>query len=236
MRGCATVLGKFFEVMSNPAPPLKPTSNSVAGDTFTPLLLKKVLGAALGAVVTGLVLAPSPAQALTACASVTTTLTAAQSCTIDDGGTTYSISLQTGTFPNAFPSPSTTTMFWWGDAIKAGSAASAVGGAFGFPNPIYSNPTGPLFAYAIHGPPPISIISRGIWTYGGMGYNIELATSPSTTQTWATSYSQPAPAGPAASVPGPLPVLGVAAAFGFSRKLRKRTKRSTNSAAGTLGA
>ena len=188
-------------------------------------------------------LAPSPAQALTACASVTTTLTAAQSCTIDDNGTTYFISLQTGTFPNAFPSPSTTTMFWWGDAIKAGSAASAVGGAFGFPNPIYPAPpppvstaTGPLFAYAIHGPPPISIISRGIWTYGGMGYNIELATSPSTTQTWATSYSQPAPAGPAASVPGPLPVLGVAAAFGFSRKLRKRTKRSTNSAAGTLGA
>jgi hypothetical protein len=56
---------------------------------------------------------------------------------------------------------------------------------------------------------------------------------------WATSSSptQPAPAGAAASVPGPLPVLGVAAAaFGFSRKLRKRTKRSTNSAAGTLGA
>ncbi len=32
-----------------------------------------------------------------------------------------------------------------------------------------------------------------------------------------------------ASVPGPLPALGAAAAFGFSRKLRKRIKRSTNS-------
>jgi hypothetical protein len=29
-------------------------------------------------------------------------------------------------------------------------------------------------------------------------------------------------------VPGPLPALGAAAAFGFSRKLRKRIKRSTN--------
>ena len=185
-------------------------------------------------------LAPSPAQALTACASVTTTLTAAQSCTIDDNGTTYRISLQTGTFPNALASP--TTMFLWGDAIKAGRAASAVGGAFGFPNPIYPAPpppvstaTGPLFAYAIHGATSLSIISRGIWLGGIMPhlrYRDTWATS--TTQTWA--YSQPAPAGPAASVPGPLPVLGVAAAFGFSRKLRKRTKRSTNSAAGTLGA
>jgi hypothetical protein len=29
-----------------------------------------------------------------------------------------------------------------------------------------------------------------------------------------------------ASVPGPLPILGVAATFGFSRKLRKRIKNS----------
>ena len=183
--------------------------------------MKLLLVLSVGAMAAVPLLAPSPAQALTACASVTTTLTAAQSCTIDDGGTTYYISLQTGTFPNAFPSPSTTTMFWWGDAIKAGSAASAVGGAFGvFPNPPFTyNYIGPLYAYS----PPL-----GLWALE--------------TRTWATSrllapyYSQPAPAGPAASVPGPLPVLGVAAAFGFSRKLRKRTKRSTNSAAGTLGA
>ena len=94
--------------------------------------MKLLLVLSVGAMAAVPLLAPSPAQALTACASVTTTLTAAQSCTIDDNGTTYSISLQTGSFPNAFPSPSSTTMFWWGDAIKAGSAASAVGGAFGF--------------------------------------------------------------------------------------------------------
>ena len=57
--------------------------------------------------------------------------------------------------------------------------------------------------------------------------NVTLGGAPTTGQAiWATSLpsSQPAPAGPAASVPGPLPVLGVAAAFGFSRKLRKRIK------------
>jgi len=36
-----------------------------------------------------------------------------------------------------------------------------------------------------------------------------------------------------AAVPGPLPALGAAAAFGFSRKLRKRIKRSPNAVSST---
>jgi hypothetical protein len=36
------------------------------------------------------------------------------------------------------------------------------------------------------------------------------------------------------SVPGPLPLFGAAAAFGFSRKLRNRIKKSGNSAASTF--
>ena len=39
--------------------------------------------------------------------------------------------------------------------------------------------------------------------------------------------------GPAASVPGPLPLFGVGAAFIFSRKLRKRIKSSTNAVSTT---
>jgi hypothetical protein len=39
----------------------------------------------------------------------------------------------------------------------------------------------------------------------------------------------------ATSVPGPLPVLGAAAAFGYSRKLRKRIKGSTLQAADAIG-
>ena len=131
--------------------------------------MKLLLVLSVGAMAAVPLLAPSPAQALTACASVTTTLTAAQSCTIDDGGTTYSISLQTGTFPNAFPSPSTTTMFWWGDAIKAGSAASAVGKAFGdsfghtFTATIY---IGPLFAYS-HNTTTQTTQAKAYSTYSG---------------------------------------------------------------------
>ena len=45
----------------------------------------------------------------------------------------------------------------------------------------------------------------------------------SDTATWAQVVPAQAPA---ASVPGPLPALGVAAGFGFSRKLRKRINRS----------
>ena len=230
--------------------------------------MKLLLVLSVGAMAAVPLLAPSPAQALTACASVTTTLTAAQSCTIDDGGTTYYISLQTGTFPNAFPSPSNTTMFWWGDATKAGLAANAVMMAFGvFPNlPPYiaikagsaasvrlsldvNYRIGPLFAYSTQNVD-VNIAyrdynafqSQGLpqgspdWSCcGTLGPPVLGLTGEGETRTWATSSTSPPPVS-AASVPGPLPVLGVAAAFGFSRKLRKRTKRSTNSAAGTLGA
>lgn len=42
--------------------------------------------------------------------------------------------------------------------------------------------------------------------------------------------------GPPVPVPGPLPILGAAAAFGYSRKLRKRIKSSTNAVVTTPGA
>lgn len=43
-------------------------------------------------------------------------------------------------------------------------------------------------------------------------------------------FDGPAAVSATAHVPGPLPVLGAAAAFGFSRQLRKRVKRSANAA------
>ena len=49
----------------------------------------------------------------------------------------------------------------------------------------------------------------GTWTLGGSRDTIEVQVTTSTSP---------------ASVPGPLPILGLAAAFGFSRKLRKRIK------------
>ena len=55
--------------------------------------------------------------------------------------------------------------------------------------------------------------------FGG-GYS----TSDSAAYSQATLYNAPAAPVPAASAPGPLPLLGAGAALGFSRKLRKRIK------------
>ena len=54
----------------------------------------------------------------------------------------------------------------------------------------------------------------GTWTINGTRESIQV------------SLGAPAVAAPAASVPGPLPLFGVAAAFGWSRRLRKRIATS----------
>ena len=200
------------------------------------------IGLAVGAMAALPLLAPSPAHALTACASASS-LSATDSCTIVDGGNTYAISIVTDTFANAFPAtPSTTNMFWWGDGWwakdKAGSAASAVGAAFGFVNSSFGLHHGPLFAFYSSGRTQI-LWARAADLTDNNYTTLQFASNTtfnSSTFTWATSRVVPGGGGNSASVPGPLPVLGVAAAFGFSRKLRKRIKSSTNSAEGTLGA
>jgi hypothetical protein len=191
--------------------------------------MKLLLVLAVGSMAAVPLLAPSPAQALTLpCASVTTTLTAAGSCTISDGANTYSISNLTNSFANAFPAPSTVNMFWWGNESKAISAARAVGYAFGAPSVeqyfAYNNSTNNS-VLAIRFRPDTPNLNQTVAYANNINTSYYYAKSTLVT-----------PAGPSAAVPGPLPVLGVAAAFGFSRKLRKRLTRSTNSAAGTLGA
>ena len=55
-------------------------------------------------------------------------------------------------------------------------------------------------------------------------FDVDAAT---TTSTYATGATQPSVSGSSIlDVPGPLPILGAAAAFGWSRKLRKRLKSS----------
>ena len=62
-------------------------------------------------------------------------------------------------------------------------------------------------------------LSEGLY-YGSGG----VAFTPNSTYVWLSAEKVP-------PVPGPLPALGAAAAFGFSRKLRKRIKCSTNTSA-----
>jgi len=93
--------------------------------------------------------------------------------------------------------------------------ATALGTQLGLPN--YGT-IGPIFGY--------SATPDGFGGYLVSMYNYDSTASPpinyansSGVSTYAISGSQPSSA-----VPGPLPVLGVAASFGMSRRLRRRIK------------
>jgi hypothetical protein len=189
------------------------------------------IGLVTGATAALPLLTPSPAHAIS-CAA-TSGLSATGTCTIEDAGNTYDISLVTDTFANAFPTFSTDNMFWWGDGGKAGSAALAVGNAFGFMNEVGFNNYGPTFAHSA-----VDV--------GGNFFHVDAAAlNPGGLLiTFCSTCLTPGPGGlgsggqigmyswarsslvSSAAVPGPLPVLGAAAAFGFSRKLRKRIMQS----------
>ena len=132
-------------------------------------------------------------------------------------------------------------MPWWGDYSLATQFATAVGDSFLTPNSIPNSPAGdtdigPLFAYAfepsntstIH--PPYSIAAIDFSNASIFSFSVADQNSFTWAQATPLTLSSPTPAPGTlpASVPGPLPALGGAAAFGFSRKLRKRIKRSNN--------
>jgi hypothetical protein len=140
-----------------------------------------------------------------------------------------------------FANPPSGVMPWWGNAAKAQAFATAVGAQLGNPNFIggatFPDYGGPYFAYSFRGSPTgiefylncsestpyepcrNSGVQMGILSSAGYGY----------VDTWAQATLVPV------STPGPLPALGAAAAFGFSRKLRQRIKASTNSVTGKFG-
>ena len=108
-------------------------------------------------------------------------------------------------------------MPWWNNSSLAQSFATAVGGALGYPNAAFSTNFGPLFSWSVNQSPCINGgCLQQSWAYTqGTGALDNRFTSPNSSRIWAQ-----------AEVPGPLPALGVAAAFGFSRKLRKRITAS----------
>ncbi len=103
-------------------------------------------------------------------------------------------------------------MPWWGSASLAAEFATKLNSQLGNP--------GPNFGYEFAG-------FSGINAYSFINstlYAFEQTTED--TRDWAQATL--VPSSPPSSVPGPLPALGAAAAFGFSRKLRKRIKNSAN--------
>jgi hypothetical protein len=160
--------------------------------------------------------------ATAALAAISLSPGSAQAFVVNVGGVQYDVTTFTGTYNDNTSKFQTAAnsgvMPWWGSSSLASDFAMAVGSAFGSPN--VGPGRGPYFAYAEVSMGPVSIFFRK---------NDGSFSSSLTAKQVEVSWAQATPlAPPAAPVPGPLPALGAATAFSFSRQLRKRIKRSTN--------
>jgi len=144
----------------------------------------------------------------------------AQALVVNVGGKTYDVttflSSNTGSPQFALP-PAPGVMPWWNNQTLAAQFASAVGSGLGAPN---GNGRGAFFGF--NNTPAFNCF--GQQTAGNVcsaffDSSAVLIDSFEGDRTWAQANEL---------VPGPLPVFGAAAAFGFSRKLRKRIKGSAN--------
>jgi hypothetical protein len=125
-------------------------------------------------------------------------------------------------------------MPWFNNIGLSYEFATAVAGGFGVTNNqnlSFQGGTGPWFGVEAYAPDPdqdppflgeISYVMSAFEPADGSWFTTGWADYMSVSGVWAqaTPFNDDTP------VPGPLPVFGAAAAFGFSRKLRKRIKDS----------
>jgi hypothetical protein len=132
-------------------------------------------------------------------------------------GKTYEVKTFTGTANANAGKFSTAFMPWFGNQSLATTFATAVGSQLGLPNLFV---TGPLFTYSRSTGfiPALNTTNNSVFQSltGTTVTGVPLLRSISATYAEATL------------VPGPLPLLGVGAAFGFSRRLRCRIRRSNS--------
>ena len=252
MRGCATILSKIFEVMTGTTPSCQPRA-SVAGNTFPPIgrIARNVsAGLALGLPLA--ITWAQPAQAglifnfyesgsdlvIEGTGSLNLPLSSlgpGYYCPASGSLDTISLSLFC-TGPNAGgPVYGITGPTTLGAGIITTNVYSSsdsginLGIWFGYAG----NPYGQFLIDSTY-VSGASIFSSS--TFNGITLTSLGMPSSGTLGTWTlVDPSDPSYVGDtisvqvnairsSASVPGPLPILGVAAAFGFSRKLRKRIK------------
>jgi hypothetical protein len=150
----------------------------------------------------------------------------AQAYVVTVGGVQYNVTTFTGTYnanTSKFALPPGGVMPWWGSQALANSFATAVGANLGTPNSYGGNTSGPVFAYQEG----LGLLDGRNWCTASCMSNPDYYYS---TAGESLVYAQATPLY-TAPVPAPLPLFGAAAAFGFSRQLRKRIKR----APGALG-
>jgi len=159
----------------------------------------------------------------------------AQAFVVNVEGQDWDVTTFTGSYNDNEAKFNVGEMPWWGNESLASLFAGAVGSSLGAPNGLHATlrSWGPKFSFSacdttcgylaqysveLTSGSPIVMIGlepKGLESNGGRPL------------TWARATPYTPPAG----APGPLPALGAAAAFGFSRKLRKRIKCSTNTSA-----
>ena len=164
--------------------------------------------------------------AAAALAAISLSPGSAQAYVVTVGGVQYDVTTFTGSYDADTSKFETAAnggvMPWWGSDSLASQFAAAVSGNLGAPNGSF----GPFFGWSV---------SSSIEVYRWLGTTSTVYAGSYTTDstyTWAqaTLYTAPAPA----PAPGPLPLFGAAAAFGFSRKLRKRIKLEPNALGSAL--
>lgn len=157
--------------------------------------------------------------AAAAVAAISLSPGSAQAYVVTVGGVQYDVTTFTGTYSDnigKFRTPANGgVMPWWGVESTANAFAAAVGSLAGEPNNLSGNTFGPIFAVRFEGSSPGNVFGR-YYGYNGSNAINDYYRAASEPRVWAQVSPVSTPA------PGPLPALGAAAAYGFSRQLRKR--------------
>ena len=170
--------------------------------------------------------------AAAALAAISLSPGSAQAFVVTVGGTQYDVTLFPGDYIDNVSKFNTPTnggvMPWFGSESIAREFALAVGTSLGYVEPTGDGASfwGPMFAW---GPAPCFATgpcgARYLFANGG----IQIIGAPADyLSKTAYAWAQATEVASAAPVPGPLPLFGAAAAFGFSRQLRKRIKLAPN--------
>jgi hypothetical protein len=174
--------------------------------------------------------------AAAALAAISLSPGSAQAFVVTVGGVQYDVNTFFGSYNDnsskfALP-PAPGGMPWWGSQSIASQFAAAVGDNLGFWNNGVTcyGCIAPFFGWSNTVPGGGSIVWLEAYGHPAVFANPALSSGsyPNSFNEWAYASVVNLPSVP---VPGPLPLFGAAAAFGFSRKLRKRIKK----APGALG-